>query len=88
MSLKHSEKRDRRGRGLEEPQVTSPRPPGPPRCILQHFAVKLIAGVVLFHIRQPCYLRGKMHLMLLAPANPTIYDGKYIYSLHRFFPIP
>ena len=31
VSLKHSEKRDRRGRGLEWPPVPSPRPPGPPR---------------------------------------------------------
>ena len=30
MSLKHSEKRDRRGRGLDKAQVFSPRPPGPP----------------------------------------------------------
>ena len=31
MSLKHSEKRDRRGRGLDRSQDISPRPPGPPR---------------------------------------------------------
>ena len=31
VSLKHSEKRDRRGRGLDQPAGPSPRPPGPPR---------------------------------------------------------
>ena len=31
VSLKHSEKRDRRGRGLDKPRRPSPRPPGPPR---------------------------------------------------------